>query len=180
MTDQTIPQPKPAPWLGNLPDIDAKTPIQSMMQLVRDYGPLIRLDFPIGRVLMLSSQELANEVCDESRFAKKVHASLQQLRAIGGDGLFTAYNDEPNWGKAHRILMPAFGPMGLRDMFEPMLDIAEQMMTRWERFGPAVELDAAEQMTRLTLDTIALCGFDYRFNSFFAYFLCYLIYTFIK
>ncbi|TVP89544.1 MAG: cytochrome P450, partial [Pseudomonadaceae bacterium] len=167
MTDLTIPQPKPAPWLGNLPDIDAQTPIQSMMQLVREYGPLMRLDFPIGRVLMLSSQELANEVCDETRFAKKVHASLQQLRAIGGDGLFTAYNDEPNWGKAHRILMPAFGPMGLRDMFEPMLDIAEQMLTRWERFGPQVELDAAEQMTRLTLDTIALCGFDYRFNSFY-------------
>ncbi|SDU37773.1 bifunctional cytochrome P450/NADPH--P450 reductase [Halopseudomonas salegens] len=167
MTDISIPQPKPAPWLGNLPDIDPQTPIQSMMQLVREYGPLMRLDFPVGRVLMLSSQALANEVCDESRFAKKVHASLQQLRAIGGDGLFTAYNDEPNWGKAHRILMPAFGPMGLRDMFEPMLDIAEQMLTRWERFGAHVELDAAEQMTRLTLDTIALCGFDYRFNSFY-------------
>ena len=28
-------------------------------------------------------------------------------------------------------------------------------------------IDVADNMTRLTLDTIALCAFDYRFNSFY-------------
>jgi cytochrome P450/NADPH-cytochrome P450 reductase len=31
-----------------------------------------------------------------------------------------------------------------------------------------VEIDVAEDMTRLTLDTIALCAFDVRFNSFYS------------
>ncbi len=41
------------------------------------------------------------------------------------------------------------------------------MLTRWERFGENAVIDVAADMTRLTLDTIALCAFDYRFNSFY-------------
>lgn len=52
-------------------------------------------------------------------------------------------------------------------MFDPMLDIAGQLLLRWERFGEHAFVDVADQMTRLTLDTIALCAFDYRFNSFY-------------
>lgn len=100
--------------------------------------------------------------------AKAVHEALEQLRDLAGDGLFTAYNDEPNWGKAHRLLMPSFGPMAMKDYFPQMLDIAEQMMVRWERFGPEAQINVAEDMTRLTLDTIALCAFDVRFNSFYS------------
>ncbi|WP_267382365.1 MULTISPECIES: cytochrome P450 [unclassified Sphingomonas] len=52
-------------------------------------------------------------------------------------------------------------------MFDRMVDIAEQMMVRWERFGENATIDVADNMTRLTLDTIALCAFDYRFNSLY-------------
>ncbi len=106
-------------------------------------------------------------MCDETRFKKALHRPLQEARYVGGDGLFTAHDEEPNWGKAHRLLMPAFGPLGLRSMFDRMYDIAEQMMVRWERFGEGATIDVADNMTRLTLDTIALCAFDYRFNSFY-------------
>jgi cytochrome P450/NADPH-cytochrome P450 reductase len=163
----TIPQPPMEPILGNLRLIDPRGPVQSMMQLTRKHGPIMRLEFFGRRLILLSSQELVAEICDESRFRKSVHHTLESLRDIGRDGLFTAYNDEPNWGKAHRILMPAFGPLGIRGMFDKMHDIAEQMMLRWERFGADHSFDVAEQMTRLTLDTLALCAFDYRFNSFY-------------
>lgn len=35
------------------------------------------------------------------------------------------------------------------------------------RLNPNEEIDVADDMTRLTLDTIGLCGFNYRFNSFY-------------
>ncbi|MDQ0394926.1 bifunctional cytochrome P450/NADPH--P450 reductase [Labrys monachus] len=162
-----IPQPRPMPLIGNLPDIDAKAPVQSLMRLARVHGSIFRLTVAGTTVTILGSQEFVNDVCDESRFAKKVHRPLQVLRDLGGDGLFTAYNEEPNWAKAHRLLMPAFGPLGIRSMFDKMEDIAGQMMLRWERFGPDATIDVADNMTRLTLDTIALCAFDYRFNSFY-------------
>ncbi|MFD0937648.1 cytochrome P450, partial [Methylobacterium trifolii] len=164
---EPIPQPKPAPILGNLPDIDIHAPVQSMMRLARRHGPIFRLAIGARTVIILSSQSLVDEVCDESRFEKRLHAALVNVRDIGGDGLFTAYNDEPNWALAHRLLAPAFGPLGIRKMFPRMLDIAEQMLLRWERFGADAVIDVADQMTRLTLDTIALCAFDVRLNSFY-------------
>lgn len=36
-----------------------------------------------------------------------------------------------------------------------------------ERLGPNHAIDASDFYTRLSLDTIALCSFDYRFNSFY-------------
>jgi cytochrome P450/NADPH-cytochrome P450 reductase len=164
---QPIPEPKGIPILGHVTSINPDTPVQSLMRLAKDLGPIYRLETFGREILIVSSQELTAELCDESRFRKALHPPLQELRAVVKDGLFTAYDEEPNWGKAHRLLMPAFGPIGLRNMFDRMLDVAEQMMVRWERFGPDAEIDIADNMTRLTLDTIALCAFDYRFNSFY-------------
>lgn len=164
---QRIPQPDTTLLLGNLLDLESAAPIQGFMRLAKTFGPIYKLDV-LGRTLLIvSSQELVHELSDEQRFEKKLHASLVNLRKLAGDGLFTAYNDEPNWGKAHRLLMPAFGPLGIRGMFGQMLDIATQLMVRWERFGEDAVIDVADNMTRLTLDTIALCAFGYRFNSFY-------------
>jgi cytochrome P450/NADPH-cytochrome P450 reductase len=162
-----VPQPPRKPIVGNLSDIQSECPVQSHMRLARTYGPFYKLTVFDKDFYVASSQELVNELCDETRFNKRVHAALKEIRAFAGDGLFTAYNSEPNWGKAHRILMPAFGPIGIRGMFDKMLDVAEQMFVRWERFGPHSVIDVADNMTRLTLDTVALCAFDYRFNSFY-------------
>ena len=48
-----------------------------------------------------------------------------------------------------------------------MVDIAEQLVKKWERLNIDEEIDVVHDMTALTLDTIGLCGFDYRFNSFY-------------
>ena len=41
------------------------------------------------------------------------------------------------------------------------------MMLKWERLNADDEIDVTRDMTSLTVDTIGLCGFDYRFNSFY-------------
>jgi cytochrome P450/NADPH-cytochrome P450 reductase len=162
-----IPQPRPRPVVGNVPDIDPEAPVQSLMGLARVHGPYFRLTLPGQSLVVLSGHDLVAEACDETRFAKHVHGALAHIRDFAGDGLFTAHDDEPNWGKAHRLLMPAFGPAAMRNYFADMQDIADQMLTKWQRLGPEAEIDVPDAMTRLTLDTIALCGFAYRFNSFY-------------
>ena len=130
------------------------------------YGEIFRLTFLKTNVIVVSSQELINFVCDESKFDKKIASGLLELRNAGGDGLFPAHTSEPNWKLAHQILMPAFGPQAIRDMFPGMMDITSQLILRWERFH-GEEIDVCDNLTRLTLDTIALCSFNYRFNSFY-------------
>ena len=55
----------------------------------------------------------------------------------------------------------------MRDYMPAMIDIADQLMGKWDRLNPGEEIDVPADMTRLTLDTIALCGFGYRFNLFY-------------
>jgi cytochrome P450/NADPH-cytochrome P450 reductase len=45
-------------------------------------------------------------------------------------GLFTAHGDEANWALAHRILMPAFGPLSIRNMLPGMVDIVSQLVAK--------------------------------------------------
>src|SRR4029453_17831555 len=146
-----IPQPRVRPIVGNVPDVGFEVPIQNMMKLAAEHGPIYRLAFPGGgSLLVISSVELVSDACDENRFEKFVHGALKNIRDFAGDGLFTAYGNEPNWAKAHRVLMPAFGPAAMRNYFDDMLDIADQMLTRWERLGPEASIDVSDNMTRLT------------------------------
>lgn len=48
-----------------------------------------------------------------------------------------------------------------------MHDIASQLVLKWARQGPQHRIQAAEDFSRLTLDSIALCAMDFRFNSFY-------------
>ena len=55
------------------------------------HGPLFYADYSGFRKLYACSLELVEELCDESRFAKNLTASLARVRPLAGDGLFTAY-----------------------------------------------------------------------------------------
>jgi cytochrome P450/NADPH-cytochrome P450 reductase len=162
-----LPEPKgKLPGLGHSLLIDAAAPVQSLLAMSKELGEIYRLRVPGGSLLVVSSQRLVDELCDESRFDKKVSGALYNIREIALDGLFTAKTTEPNWQKAHNILMPAFSMGSMSNYFPMMLEIAEQMMARWSQLNANDEIDVPADMVRLTLDTIGLCGFDYRFNSF--------------
>jgi cytochrome P450 / NADPH-cytochrome P450 reductase len=78
-----------------------------------------------------------------------------------------ADSEEENWGIAHRILMPAFGPLSLANLYDDMYDIASQLAMKWARYGSSTPILSTDDFTRLTLDTLALCAMDFRFNSYY-------------
>ncbi|HEY2492685.1 MAG TPA: bifunctional cytochrome P450/NADPH--P450 reductase [Paenibacillus sp.] len=163
-----IPQPKTFGPLGNLPQLNIEEPVQSMVRLADEFGPIFRMDYPGGRSeIYISDQDLVADACDESRFDKKVWAPLQKVSAFTGDGLFTSATEAPNWQKAHNILLPSFSQRAMQGYHNMMVDIAVQLVQKWARLNPDESVNVPEDMTRLTLDTIGLCGFDYRFNSFY-------------
>ncbi|MGG4266581.1 bifunctional cytochrome P450/NADPH--P450 reductase [Peribacillus simplex] len=162
-----FPQPKSYGPLGSLPIIDKDKPLQSYMKLARELGPVFQFQFPGRIATFVSSASLAKEICDETRFDKKVGPSLQKVRAFGGDGLFTSETTEPNWKMAHNILLPSFSQQAMKGYHAKMVDLATQLIQKWARMNPADVIDVPEDMTRLTLDTIGLCGFNFRFNSFY-------------
>ncbi|PRX70698.1 cytochrome P450/NADPH-cytochrome P450 reductase [Cohnella sp. SGD-V74] len=162
-----VPEPKSYGLLGHLSLIDKEKPTLSMCKLAEELGPIYRLRGPGFSMLVVSGHKLAAEVCDVSRFDKNVYGELQNVRAFSGDGLFTSWTHEPNWRKAHNILLPTFSQQAMKGYHDMMTDIALQLVQKWARLNSDESIDVADDMTRLTLDTIGLCGFNYRFNSFY-------------
>ncbi|MCK7625662.1 cytochrome P450 [Streptomyces sp. RS10V-4] len=173
MTDTIAPQQGESATDTGVPVADltatgiSGTPLQQAMDLARTHGPLFKRKFGARETLFLSSLDLVTEVSDESRFAKGVSVVLEDVREFAGDGLFTAYNDEPNWAKAHEVLMPAFALGSMRTYHPAMLKVARRVMAAWDRrMAEGRPVEVADDMTRMTLDTIGLAGFGFDFESF--------------
>ncbi|KAI7783172.1 cytochrome P450 [Diaporthe eres] len=165
---EPIPHP-PEKWLiGNAGEIDPAFFISSVWRFADIYGPIYSLKLFGRSVVVVSSYELVNEVCDEARFEKTTKGNLETLRALVGSGLFTAYSDEHDWYVGHRILIPAMGPIAVRRMFDQMVDCVSQMILKWDRLGPDHEVSGPDDFSRLTFDVIGLCAMNYRFNCFYA------------
>ena len=117
---------------------------------------------------MVTGADLVDQMCDDTTFDKKIGAGLKGLqKSVAGGGLFTSETTDPMWHRAHNILMAPFSQQAMREYMPRMLDIAGQLTDKWSRLNPDEEINVPVDMTALTLDTIALCGFDYRFNSFY-------------
>src|ERR1700752_867572 len=162
-----IPHPPTRPVVGNMLSLDSSAPVQNLTRLARGLGPIFWLDMMGAPIVVVSGADLVDELSDEKRFDKAVRGPLRRVRPGGGDGLFTADTHEPNWSKAHNILLQPFGNRAMQSYHPSMVDIAEQLVKKWERLNADDEIDVVHDMTALTLDTIGLCGFDYRFNSFY-------------
>ncbi|KAH7099627.1 fatty acid hydroxylase [Auriculariales sp. MPI-PUGE-AT-0066] len=155
-----VPIPQPAGWpiIGNLFEVDPSLSVLSFERLCKQYGEIFSLNFIGRRVIFVNSAALATEVLDEKRFHKQVKDTvLDSLRVLIHDALFTAYHGEENWGVARthlssqdRLLMPAFGPANILNIF-----------------GPKQHITPSDDFTRLAFDTVSYCAMSHRLNSFY-------------
>jgi cytochrome P450/NADPH-cytochrome P450 reductase len=158
--------------IGNIFDIDTHThthsPIEAFMALAREFGPIYKITVPTGTRVMVSGVDMVDQMCNDNAWDKKVGAGLKVIQqSVAGTGLFASDTDNPLWHRAHNILMAPFSQQAMREYMPRMLDVAGQLMDKWARLNPGDEVNVPGDMTSLTLDTIALCGFNYRFNSFY-------------
>lgn len=153
----------PLPTPADLAGRPYALPIDILGEL---HGPIFYGDHSGVQRLYLCSMALVEEVCDESRFAKNLTKPLADIRQLAGDGLFTAYHGEPNWQKAHDVLLPGFSYTGLRNYHAAMLDINGQLIARWDASIGRQSVDVSDDLQKLAMDTVALAGFGARFESF--------------
>jgi cytochrome P450 / NADPH-cytochrome P450 reductase len=173
MSDYTASLP---PTLDNVPSADGPLPTDSQLAgrpyalpidiLAELHGPIFYGDWSGVRKLYACSLELVEELCDETRFAKNLTAALARVRPLAGDGLFTAFHGEPNWQKAHDVLLPGFSYTGLRNYHDAMLDINKQMVARWDACVGVHSVDVSGDLQKLAMDTVGLAGFGARFESY--------------
>ena len=134
--------------------------------LAETYGPLFYGEWSDTRKLYACSQELVEELCDETRFAKNPTESLASVRPLAGDGLFTAFHGEPSWRTAHDVLLPGFSYAGLRNYHDAMLAINQELVSRWDARVGVGPVDVSGDLQKLAMDTVGLAGFGARFKSY--------------
>jgi cytochrome P450 len=98
MTTQTGLEPIPHPpghmLVGNVFDIETAAPVQSLMRLARQYGPIFQLDLAGRRTLVVvSGISLVDEVCDDRRFCSQILKETLRLWPTAPG--FTRYPYQP-------------------------------------------------------------------------------------
>ncbi|MEU9370472.1 cytochrome P450 [Streptomyces avermitilis] len=162
-----IRSPRGIPLLGHTPQIPSTNPVEYFGELSKQFPEgIYGMDIAGIEQVFVSDPDLVAEVCDETRFYKQIEKTpLNHVRDFTGAGLFTAHQHEEEWGMAHRILLPAFSQRAMKGCYGQMLEIAQNLVGKWER-KEGRPVNITDDYTRLTLDTIALSGFGYRFDSF--------------
>lgn len=155
------------PLLGDVLGASRRTPVQDSLKYARRLGPVFRRSAFGKEFVFTWGAGLVADLADESRFAKHVGLGVANLRPVAGDGLFTAYNHEPNWQLAHDVLAPGFSREAMAGYHPMMLAVAERLTEHWDRAAAGGRsVDVPGDMTRLTLETIARTGFGHDFGSF--------------
>ncbi|UPZ27392.1 cytochrome P450 [Streptomyces sp. LRE541] len=159
--------PYRVPLIGDAVGTNLRTPLQDSLRVGRKLGPIFRRKGFGKEIVFVWGAGLTGELADESRFAKHVGLGVANLRPVAGDGLFTAYNHEPNWQLAHDVLAPGFSREAMEGYHAMMLGVAARLTDRWDAAQAAGRaVDVPGDMTKLTLETIARTGFGHDFGSF--------------
>ncbi|KQU37147.1 cytochrome P450 [Rhodococcus sp. Leaf233] len=168
LRDGVLPHPPyRLPILGDVIGVDPRSPIQDSTALAARLGPMFERHILGKRFVFASGADVVGDLCDEHRFEKFLPPGVERLRDIGADGLFTAYNHEPNWQRAHDLLRPAFTAGAMRGYHDIMVNVADDLIEHWTaRSRDASTTDVSSDMTKLTLETIGRTGFSYSFGSF--------------
>ncbi|MFC8427895.1 cytochrome P450 [Streptomyces sp. NPDC057253] len=159
--------PHRLPLLGDVLGANRRTPLQDSLRYARQLGPIYRRKAFNREFVFTWGADLVADLADETRFAKHVGLGVANLRPVAGDGLFTAYNHEPNWQLAHDVLAPGFSREAMEAYHPMMLAVAGRLTDAWDReLAAGRSVDVPGDMTKLTLETIARTGFGHDFGSF--------------
>lgn len=167
LSNPKLPHPRwRIPLLGDILTFDDEAPSQSAVNYAAKLGPIYEFHALGARYVVAAGADVVADLNDEKRFCKHLGPDMVALRLIGGDGLFTAYNEEPNWHAAHALLMPAFTQAAMRRYHPVMVDVATELTAHWDARVGRQTVDVSADTTRVTLETIGRCAAGYSFGAF--------------
>ncbi|MGV1036845.1 MAG: cytochrome P450 [Candidatus Nanopelagicales bacterium] len=156
----------------------AKTDLyQYGLKLGRENTPISSYD---ATNLIVTTAALTAEVCDESRFEKAGAAAFGSagdsakgnqtatLRGFLGTGLISAYNDEPAWGRGHRILSNAFSPTSLNELYGASIDGCAQLAMRLESTDKGKDIEVAKMAGTLFFEIMSQYALSQNLGAFYS------------
>jgi cytochrome P450 len=107
----------------------------------------------LGRLTVVNDPAIIRHVLlDNASNYRKDDLQIRILAPGLGRGLVTAEGEE--WKLQRRTIAPLFTPRHVAGFFPPMVEAAERLVRRWQRRPDGRVVDAALEMTRITLDVL--------------------------
>ena len=115
--------------------------------------PIVAGDGVLGRVTVVSDPAAIRHILVENAANYRKDDLTRRVLAPGlGKGLFTTEGDE--WRMQRRTLAPLFAPRTVAGFMPAMVASSERLVRRWRRRSQGRVVDAALEMTRVTLDVL--------------------------
>lgn len=163
-TPKTLPHPPfRLPLLGDVLTTDFARPCQRLARQARELGPVFEQKIFGFPAVIVTGTRAIEEVNDEANWEKHIGHVLLKLRPLASDGLFTAYNREPNWARAHNILMPAFTKTAMANYHATITGTVRELAEAWVEQSDWVDIPA--HSNALTFEIITRAGFSHSFRS---------------
>ncbi|WP_084496692.1 cytochrome P450 [Nocardia amamiensis] len=153
------------PLLGDVLTTDFAKPCQRLAEQARELGPVFEQKLFGFPAVIVTGTEAVEDVNNESLWEKHIGHSLMKLRPLAGDGLFTAFNREANWEKAHNILMPAFTRTAMANYHDTIASTVRELTDSWSALPSGTWIDIPAHANRLTFEIISRAGFSHSFRS---------------
>jgi cytochrome P450 len=127
-----------------------RDPIGSLQRMARTYGDVARFRWGSRFEHLLVHPELVERVLVTEQRAFVKGQALQETKRILGEGLLTSEGDFHL--RQRRLVQPLFHRRRIAAYADEMVACTERALGRWH---DGAELDAHEEMTRLTLAIVA-------------------------
>lgn len=115
--------------------------------------PIVEGGLPVGHVLLVHEPAAIRRVLLENAANYQKDRLQRRVLSAGlSDGLLSAEGEQ--WRAQRRAVAPIFAHKQVRDFGPAMIEAGEAMMERWLGLGDGAEIDAAVEMTRLTLEVL--------------------------
>ncbi|KAJ5923171.1 Cytochrome P450 [Penicillium verhagenii] len=156
-----IPGPPGIPILGNIFDVNPNETWSSLNKLASKYGPIFKINVLGNQLVFICSVALLDEICDQTRFRKCVKGPVVEIRYSVHDSLFTADNDDKNWGIAHRIMMPLLTKEATDSVYNDMMEVVPDLTKKWSA-GTKQRVKASDDLDLILLASCMKCFFNER------------------
>ncbi len=150
--ESTIPGPRPAPVVGNLPRFRRHGLLGPYLRDWRSYGDILRYRLGPRDVVAVCHPDELRQIFIKKRACYAKGVSVDTVVPLIGDGLFAA--DGEHWQRQRRLLQRLFTANAVRAHERAMQAAIEATVARWRELPPGETFDIFPEMSHLAMDVI--------------------------
>jgi cytochrome P450 len=122
-------------------------------------APIATVKLPLMRAHLVHDPACIKHVLVDNAGNYRKDPIQRRILASGlGDGLLSV--EGARWETQRRTLAPLFARRGVASFTQAMCEAVDQLSERWQSHKPGQAIDVAAEMTRLTLNVLALTIFS--------------------